>query len=43
MFVFVQVRLENVAVITGSVMMVLVFFAHGGVMEQVTAWTDLMR
>lgn len=31
------------AVITGSVMMEPVFSAHGDVMEQVTAWTDLMR
>lgn len=39
----VQVRLENVAILTGSVMMVPVFSAHGDVMEQETAWTDLMR
>lgn len=38
-----QVRLEPVAVVTGSVMMVPVFSAHGDVMEQVTAWMDLMR
>lgn len=31
------------AVTTGSVMMVPVFSAHGDVMEQVTAWMDLMR
>lgn len=35
--------LEYVALITGSVMMVPVFSAHGDVMELVTAWMDLMR
>lgn len=38
-----QVRLEDVAVITGSVMMVPVLSIHGDVMEKVTAWMDLMR